>query len=451
MPKQLSYKHLTPMVFLGALFAVMWLEVSWRILPVMVAAVTLVGYHFYNQFSRNWQRLFLGFVLMAALALSAALAVRMFVNLQSPPVWDFQSFWLNGRVADEGLNFYNPASYQQIVADENLMVDPEFQTEIVDVGFWYAPPTIWLFVPLGWFGLNTAMLFWYIQQVLILVVCIYLAWRLFFSQEQLLALGLIVVLLFALPTNRVNIGMGQSTLVVLLTLILFWRDRENARSGVWLAAAFLVKPFMAVLVLYPVIRRNWRFIGVMGLCLGVISLLTIVFFGLDNFTSFFIEGVESRVPPGVYTEVTNQSLLATVLRLTDYQIDYGFPLTHPLFLTLAVPLTLFTLWGSYSFMRRRPEWAIALMVTFAILIYPASQSIYSLLLVMPIFLLWQNRHEFPGGVWGMIFFIVIEYYFLTSATFIAAALMWGVLMLAAARILLPSVTRLEPNVYSAAA
>jgi hypothetical protein len=442
MSRELSYKHIITSVILGFLVAAMWVDAGWRVIFVFAPAVMLIVHHFYGQFSNNVRKIFTGLALVMILGFGVATVGRMFLNIQNPPVWDFVCFWLNGRVASQGLDLYSPAAYQSVALAERLNFGEEFKVEILDVGFWYPPPTIFIFVPLGWFDIHTAMLLWYIVQGIILIVCIGLLWKVVFNAEDFISLCLVIVMLIAAPAVRDNIGMGQSMFMVLLMFILFWRDREKPRAGVWLALGILVKPFMAVLILYPLLRRYWRMVGVLIVSLAILSLLTIATFGIETFFSYFSGSVLGRVPLGVYIELTNQSLLSTVLRLEGHD-GLDSPLTHPPFVGLAIALTLFTLWGIYTFINRRPEWAILLILTFAVLIYPASQDMYSLMLIMPMLLLWRNRQNFPGGLWGIIIFIMLEYYLMISSAFLTVLLMWIVLMLAAARIVLPSVTETE--------
>lgn len=75
--------------------------------------------------------------------------------------------------------------------------------------------------------------------------------------------------------------------------------------------------------------------------------------------------------------------------------------------------------------------ALALTLLLALLLYPATLEHYSVLLLVPMLLLWMYRRNLPGGVWGVMTFITLVYglvgYQNGNYVFAAIALNWGVL------------------------
>ena len=98
---------------------------------------------------------FLGYLVRMELHAAAA-------NLREVREWDFLCFWLWGRAGARGANFYDPAASAWMA--EGLELSPEFQRQIVDVGFWYPPPTMLLFAPFGALPVRAALLLWYALQ-----------------------------------------------------------------------------------------------------------------------------------------------------------------------------------------------------------------------------------------------------------------------------------------------
>jgi hypothetical protein len=396
-----------------------------QIVATFVAVpVLLLGFHYHNRLSRRWQILWGILVLAIIVVFGFANASVMYGNIVDPPVWDFLTFWLNGQVAVRGLDFYEPASYQDI----SLPISPgdAFTSEILEVGFWYPPPSMFIFLPLGFFDIKTAMIMWYIAHLIVLALDIVLLWKIFLGRTGLLGivfvLGLVVVLGSTLSTLR----FGQTSFLALLMLLLFWRDREYKYGGMWLIFGAFVKPFLLLIFIHSILRRQWRVLLSAASTLIVISMLTIGIFGTEVFYSYFENNPTARLPSFVYTEMVNQSLLATILRITNYTFNGRSPLTHPLYIVLTLILTGITCSITFSLKADQKGWTLALLLLLSLVIYPSSGVLYSFLLIIPILLLWVNREEIPIGVFGIVAFITVVYVLIShnSYVFVANALLW---------------------------
>lgn len=80
--------------------------------------------------------------------------------------------------------------------------------------------------------------------------------------------GRLLPLLICLPTVGYSLGRGQVNSLLLLSLCgmsAALLRRRPLRAGVWLALGACVKPYLAVLLLYPLIRHDWRFFRGFGL------------------------------------------------------------------------------------------------------------------------------------------------------------------------------------------
>ncbi len=336
-------------------------------------------------------------------------------NIAFPPQWDFPISWLNGYVAAQGLNFYDPESYRRLA--DTLPASADLSRFVISVGFHFPPPTIFLFLPLGFFDIHTAYLLWYLVMIGVFVLDVVLLARLFLggtASAIVLATALTLMLRPALAT----VWFGQTNFLILLMLLLFWRDRNAARGGVWLALGILIKPVFGLMSLYPVIRRQWRTLWCATVVLGILSLLTVALFGWETFASYFAHNPVARMPTDVYTESMNQSLLAEILRLTKYDFSDGSPLTHPLFVVLAAGLIAATALLALH-RSANDDLALALMVPLALLVYPGTLAHYSIDLLVPLLAVWSRRRELPGGVFAAAAFITFEYAVLNTADSLA--------------------------------
>lgn len=99
----------------------------------------------------------------------------------TPVAYDYTCFYLYGKVASEGYNFYSPEIFHNVFNSLNLqyLVGGGFSEEIFHVGFPYPPPTILYFAPLGFLSFKSALMVWTIFNLLFVFGCIYLTIKCF--------------------------------------------------------------------------------------------------------------------------------------------------------------------------------------------------------------------------------------------------------------------------------
>ena len=308
--------------------------IQWGLI-VLLTPVLLLGFHYRQSLDVGWRAGIIGILLAVVLAYGLNSVRLMRWNVIHPPEWDFQLFWLFGRVAVQGLNPYEPEHLRQLAQVLNPTDDL-----LAELYFFHSPPTLFLFAPLGWFDIHTAYLVWYLGHSMILILDIVLLWKIFQSDSGLLGLALTAALVLMLRATLSTIAFGQVNFLVLLLLLLFWCDRERKRGGIWLALGIIVKPVLVFLLIYLLLRRHWRVIASTFVTLATVSILTIIVFGPVMFFSyFFANPIVYDMPDYLYTEPINQSLLATILRVTQYDFSHTSPLFQPIFIFLTLILT----------------------------------------------------------------------------------------------------------------
>ena len=371
--------------------------------------------------------------LAAILALFSARVV--WESVVQPPQWDFLGFWLNGRVAASRLNFYETAHATELAAPYNP--SEEFRREILDVGFWYPPPSIFIFLPLGFADLATAAALWYTAMVVILGACVLILWRTFLPRSGLFGLLIATALTLGIFGTRSTFQFGQDNFLTLLALLLFWTRRDRMTGGIALALGMLVKPFLGGFLLYLALRRRWRTLAGVAVGLTGMCALTLAVFGWAPFQSYLSRADYAQLPPWVYTEPSNQSLLASILRVAPGLTRAGTPpMGQPAFLASAFALCCVTIWCVWRG-QERDEWAAASTLLLALLIYPASQMFYCILLVVPFLILWTDRDRVPGGGAAVavgigVLYALMDYrggrhvFVATLATWIVAVILGGV-------------------------
>jgi hypothetical protein len=151
----------------------------------------------------------------------------------------------------------------------------------------------------------------------------------------------------------------------------------------------------------PLLARRWRV--VLGAALATIALIaaSIAVFGPRMLREYLQAGPVGEKPGWIYSQPTNQSLLGATLRMQDRECEASECITDPTFLVWAALVLLVTFVISLRTARTSDEWAIALWVMCAMLVYPVSQVFYSIFLVPIVLLFFRERARLPGGVLGV--------------------------------------------------
>jgi hypothetical protein len=437
-------------VLLDVLAVEWWLLTNRWWLYILLTPLLLLGFHYRRSIARyGGEGVVVGLMLAVILVFGFKTFQLIAASVADPPEFDFQMYWLYGRAGVQGLNPYTPENLRQLA--QPLDPSPELLAELY---FFQLPPTLLLFIPLGWFNLHTAALLWYLSLGLTLMADVYLLWKIFLNSPNLSGLrtlagphlsgerqifssaaglsglGLTAALILMLPATLSTFFFGQVNFLVLLLLLLFWRDRNQKRSGLWLALGILVKPILIFLPLYLLLRRQWQAMIGLVVSLAVLALVTIVIFGPAMFFGYFIANpISHNMPDYLYTENINQSLLATVLRLTNHDLSQHGPLTQPVFVVLALILTGITAWLVFNLPEAHARYGLALTLALALLLFPKTLAHYSVLLIVPIVLLWQDR--FQLGVVRVSLLVALTYaltsYHSGDFTFFALLLCWAAL------------------------
>jgi len=341
--------------------------------------------------------------------------------------WDFSAFWIWGRAAAQGLNFYDPSSLHQIILP--FSPSQSFIHEIINVGFWYPPQSILFFLPLGWLDIHTANLFWAIFNLAFLVLDIFLLWKIFGKSRNIANLCTLSAMLFLLGATRSTITHGQTNFIVLFFVLLIWLNITKSRSGIWIAMGLITKPIVGIFLLFSLLRRHWRVLLITFTTLFIISILTLIIIGPTTFSAYFVDNPSTRMPHEVYTEKINQSLLANILRLTKAEV-VGKPMLNSYFLILGGLIVGISFLLIYRIDEKYSYWALNLTLLTGLLLYPATLSHYGVLLIIPILFLYNIFFESLGKYsWILVIFLSLVYALMAYSIFLSIFLLWFVFAL----------------------
>jgi Glycosyltransferase family 87 len=391
----------------------------------VIAVVLLLLFANYRELFTRWQR---GIIAAGFAAWSAWSALPIFReakwNLAAPREWDFLCFWLWGKMAALHVDFYDPAS--ALAIGKSFETTDQFSRLILHSGFWYPPPSMLLFAPLGLLPLRSALVIWYLVQAGFAVAAMWLLWRLFLRDQGLIGVVTAGAMVAVLPPARSTAWFAQTNFMLLVLFLLMIRDREKKRAGIFLAMGAIIKPYFLVLLGYFLIKKAYKTVAVAAAALLASLALSAVFFGLAPLESFITSNPTSRIPAYVYGEPINQSLSGMLVRSIGGTLE-GSILHQPVYLAIATLLGLTTAW---IVRHENGQHGLCLCLLLALLLYPATLAHYSLLLIAPLLALWRDRRALllgPAGVLGLfaVVYIILGWDRFESHNFWANLLLWG--------------------------
>ncbi len=378
------------------------------LLSVIIFSIVIFSTYKFKDKWKYYLNIYFALIAIFSVLWSSAYLYR---NFQKPHEWDFLCWYLDGSVAAEGLNFYEPASYHKVFHSLTIPYKPSkvFISNIVDVGFKYPPPSMFYLMPLGYLSYKEAHILWVSFNILVILFCLYFLWKIYLPQKNIIAYSLVLIFFFLNKGTRWTLGVEQNTILLLLMLILVWKDANSPRVGLWLALGIIIKPIVAIVLGYLLIKRNWK-----GSLLTFVFLILLfgsaeLFFGSNIFTSYFTKNPNSDVPSLNYIESVNCSLLATILRTTNYDINMHPPLFNPIYLVTGGAIFLISLLLIYLNKNELENWGLAYIIVTGLIIYPATQQFYIILLIPLIFLLYKNFKQLPGKIYTSAFIIALIY------------------------------------------
>ncbi len=315
-------------------------------------------------------------------------------GFRAPPEWDFLCFYLWSAAARAGLSFYSPEDLRKVLLP--VTASPQFTEEIIGVGMPYPPPTMSLFYPLSLLPYSEAYLVWMAVQFACLLIAVFLLIK---ETSSKIAPPLVAALVLFWPSTHLTFIYAQTNFALLSLLLLSKRSRSEYLSGFFLALGFFVKPLAGALFLYPVLKRQWRVLLTAATTLAAGFVISAAFLGSQVVADFFLSASSAQLPPVIYTELVNQSLLSTVLRTTEFDFQSGSPLLAPEFLVLGSILLVSTAWLLYRSPTAARDEAFALNLVCGLLIYPGTLVHYgAYLLIALTVLLMKTSRPIQAGV-----------------------------------------------------
>lgn len=393
---------------------------------ILLVFITSISFIFFNKIRIEIKYLLTGIILSIVFYSVISSYKTIEKRIEDPKEWDFLCYYLNGKVAIEGLNYYDPNSYIKVFNETEIPIktDYAFYRETVEVAIQYFPQSIFLFVPLGFFDFFTAHVLWDIFLTFFLIADIFLIHKIFFKESGFKAYLFVIPLFLLFHAVWYSIIFESYTFIMLFILLLIWKENNENLMGLWISIGIALKPIMLILFVYTVLRKKWKACLYTILYTFLSIIITTIFFGSSTVLSFFTRNTIQNLPDWSYIDNVNQSLLPFILRLTNYDFTLVSPLFHPVYLIIGSIITIFTFGTVYKFDKSKDDFALAIFTLFMLIIYPSTLNHYILLAIPSIFFLITNINKYSKFSYLIFFLIVISYFFMFFIPFITILILW---------------------------
>ncbi|MEO8771403.1 MAG: glycosyltransferase family 87 protein [Ferruginibacter sp.] len=383
-------------------------------------------FYFLKSEQKSFKKAVWGIYLLLFTLTFSIFAGGIITRINHPQVYDFTAFYLYGKAAAGGHNFYAPSELQAAFDTLNLpLLDYSgFKQEIVNVGFLYPPPTILWFAPLGYLSYNTALVSWTIFNLLFLVGCIYLVYDIFLKSYKINGLILVASLVFLFLPIRETVSFSQTNFILLFLLLLMKKYSERKFAGILLALALFTKPYMIVFVFVFFLKRKWNTIIYFTISSLTLVGLTLLLFGKDPFHSYIFSNPSKRLPSWVFSEKINQSLYGTLLRNNLITIDNH--VTYSCILTAGFLLT--GLYLGYLLKRKLHDYIWVTLLLIGLLFYPGTLSYYAVLLLFIMFQFFNEKKPLGLNLKINIVVICILYYLVSVSVFASICFLLSIVL-----------------------
>ncbi len=231
--------------------------------------------------------------------------------------------------------------------------------------YMYAPPLGIAIAPLADLEMGLAAGLWYLLHVAVLLAaCALMPIRL---SVRLATFG---VAALSLAVTR-DLILGNVSVMLLLPLVAAWRWLDQPIGSVAQALAMSVRPMLGVLIIWQLLRRQWRAVA-WTIATGLVLIaLTLPFVGLDGYRDYF---TVLRNLSGVSGVEFNHDLSSTLLTLGADGSVAGVALLAGYGAAIAAILLS---------LRRDAEVGFMVTITASLLLSPLLWDHYLVMLVLP--------------------------------------------------------------------
>jgi hypothetical protein len=297
-----------------------------------------------------------------------------FRNVVDPNTWDFPVFYTVARNAVSGVSFYDPVELTKtfVAAQAEYGFGSDF---LLELGFWYAPPTGLVLAPLGLPSYAASLTLNYVIQGAFFVGSLVWMHRTFPLRKGWMGLIEMTALCLAFRPVLEAFRLGQ---IVFGALFMTVVAASTIRTYPWIAGVALgfgsvFKHLLLVPAILSLAMKKWRVTAGAIVAVLVSGVLAAIAFGPRVYIAFVDNGPSER-PAELALDGVIESLNAVLRRaLNDIPNESGAldAILYPPYLAVAALLTVVTLVAVYRARSDRfVEVGFAAILLLSLVAYP---------------------------------------------------------------------------------
>jgi hypothetical protein len=288
----------------------------------------------------------------------------------------------------------------------------------------HPPPVALLCLPLGWLTYEHAAIVWFFFELICLSVSVVLLLRWFGVERRVLLalLSALLILVWTPITSELVIGQLNALLFVLL--IGAWgalRSGNDIRGGFFLGTAIAVKLMPWPLIIFLMLRRNWR-AACAALSTTIVANVAVAsLIGFDRVAHYYLK-IGKSVSSLYHAQFDNFSLWTIGWRMfvgTGIPVSVGVNLpplfTAPAiapFISIVIPFAMLIYGLIFALQARTFDTSFGILICLMILVSPVAWDHYLLSALIPLVIVFRNlyslnwpRKETNIALWiGIMFF-----------------------------------------------
>lgn len=419
-------------IFLSSLMLLFREDRDGRIFISLI--ILIVSYYSYHNLKKDSTNQYSKGVLIGMAILLFMTITKFTIGaINSNEQFDFMCFYMQGQLGVHHMNFYDPHSFQMLLAKVNYPLIFEQHTtighfvfkegiknEILNVGLLSPPITMLFFAPLASFDYQTSRTVFSVLVALFIILNAVFANIVFLKKERTFFSFLLIFIIIAIIPGTYNtIYLVQSNFFLLFFLLLSFYKIDKPISGLYLAISVIFKPISGILLLYFIFNKKWKTVTWFSVSIVILLLITSFIWGFDNLANYILSPPTQRLPHSIYTQEVNQSLIGLLNRnleiygLSDSAISF-------IYFSLSGIMVLITIIASKNLLKVNPQFSFLAFIPLMLLIYPSSLIHYMVYLI-PVFLYFIFLKKGEKYLW---IFIVPAFLFLSSETFFSYLIIW---------------------------
>jgi hypothetical protein len=313
-------------------------------------------------------------------------------SLAEPNVYrkDFIQEYLLARAVLDGIDPYLP------LPDLTLRVLGPLPNLVFQHPTPHPPPVAFLSLPLSLLTYQQAAVAWFLFEISCVFLAVYLLLRWLRGPSGLMMTAFITLLLLGWSPIWVELTTGQLMTLLLVLLISAWqalRSGQAIKGGLFLGAVVALKLMAWPIIIFLVIRKNWRAVGAAGVAVAAANLVAALLMGFDRAVYFYwkVGAIVSRLYRAYENNFSAWTIGWRLFDGTGSPIVFGVEapplLVAPAvarYISFALPLVLLGIGLTLSLRAHTFDAAFAILVCVSILVNPVAWSHYLILALIPL-------------------------------------------------------------------